>query len=465
MAALDRLAERELGAMEALFVAGDAEVHTRSTIVMLARLDKPVPYEVVLRAHERASRLVPHLRRRVLAPVLPISRPYWAVDPDFDLSYHVRRVRVPGEGGEQDLMALVESIGAGPVDVARPLWDVTLIEGLADGTCALVYKFHHAISDGEGAKEIFSSLFQLEPSEPSSELPPVPAAEDLTRMDVTRQRINQLPLELAYAGVAGVRGLLSRGAEIVRHPRSAAEGTVGYVQSLKRTMAPTAESSPLLQRRGLRRRYATIKVPLADLHRAARSLHVSLNSAYVAGVVGGITRYHEEHAAAVPELAVAMPVSIRKPGDKAEENRFVAARVAAPSSGVSTRERAETINARVRSARDERALEAMTSIAPVLSRLPLWLTMSLAGSMATTDCQISNIAGYPYPVFLGDARIIGFHGFGPLAGAAMMVVMTTADGSCDIAFNTDADAVTDIDQLVRCVNASFDELLKLGSEA
>ncbi|MCU1595083.1 MAG: wax ester/triacylglycerol synthase family O-acyltransferase, partial [Frankiales bacterium] len=416
MAALDRLAERELGAMEALFVMGDSEVHTRSTIVMLARLDHAIPFDVVVRAHERASRLVPHLRRRVIAPVLPISRPYWAVDPDFDLSYHVRRVRVPGEGNEQDLMALVEALGAAPVDVARPLWDVTSIEGLADGTGALVYKFHHAISDGQGAKEIFSSLFQLEPREPSEELPPIPAAEDLTRMDVTRQRINQLPLEAAYAGVAGARGLLSRGAGVLRHPRAAAEATVGYVQSLKRTMAPTADSSQLLQRRGIRRRFITLKVPLADLHRAARALHVSLNSAYVAGVVGGVTRYHEANAAAVAELAVAMPVSIRRPGDKAEENRFVAARIAAPSSGASPQERAKTINERVRSARDEPALEAMTTIAPVMSRLPLWLTVALAGNLATTDCQISNIAGYPYPVYLGDARIIGFHGFGPLAG-------------------------------------------------
>jgi diacylglycerol O-acyltransferase len=466
MAALDRLAERELGAMEALFVLGDSEVHTRSTIVMLARLDHAVPFDVVVRAHDRASRLVPHLRRRVIAPVVPISRPYWAVDPDFDLSYHVRRVRVPGDGTEQDLMDLVESLGAVPVDVARPLWDVTLIDGMADGTGALLYKFHHAISDGQGAKEIFSSLFQTEPSDGSAiELPPTPAAEDLTRMDVTRQRLNQLPLELAYGGVAGARGLLQRGAGVLRHPRSTAETTVGYVKSLKRTMAPTAEGSPLLQRRGLRRRYATIKVPLADLHRAARALHVSLNSAYVAGVVGGISRYHEEHGAAVPELAVAMPVSIRRPGDKAEENRFVAARIAVPASGATTQARATTIHERVRGARDEPALEAMTAIAPVMSRLPLWLTVALAGNLATTDCQISNIAGYPYPVYLGEARIIGFHGFGPLAGAAMMVVMTTADGSCDIAFNIDADAVTDVEQLVRCVHTSFDELLKLGSEA
>jgi hypothetical protein len=258
--------------------------------------------------------------------------------------------------------------------------------------------------------------------------------------------------------------LLSRGAGLLRHPRSAATSTVSYLQSLMRTMAsPTDGGSPLLQRRGLRRRYLTLKVPLADLHRASRTLHVSLNSAYVAGVVGGVTRYHEACDAAVSELAVAMPVSIRRPGDKVEENRFVAARVAVPASGVSTRERATTINDRVRAARKEPALEAMSTIAPVLSRLPMWLTASVAGSLATTDCQISNVAGYPYPVYLGDARLIGFHGFGPLAGAAMMVVMTSADGSCDIAFNLDADAVTDPDLLLSYVHESFDELLGLGS--
>lgn len=466
MGALDRLAERELGAMEALFVMGDSEVRTRSTIVMLARLDQGVPFDSLVRAHERASRLVPHLRRRVVAPVLPISRPYWAVDPDFDIGYHVRRVRVPGAGTESDLLELVESLGSQPVDPARPLWDVTSIEGLADGTGALLYKFHHAISDGEGAKEIFSHLFEQQPREAAEDLPPMPAAEDVTRVDVTRQRIGQLPLEAVYSGLSGAKGLLSRGAGALRHPRSTATGAVGYVQSLKRTMAPPeAGSSPLLRRRGVRRRYATIQIPLADLHRAARALHVSLNSAYVAGVVGGVARYHDALDATVPELSVAMPVSIRKPGDKAEENRFVAARISVPACGVGAKERATTINTRVRAARDEVALEAMSALAPAMSRIPLWITSALAGGLASTDVQISNIAGYPYAVYLGPARVIGFHGFGPLAGAALMVVMTSAAGSCDIAFNMDGEAVTDPELLLKSIDASFTELLAFGGPA
>jgi WS/DGAT/MGAT family acyltransferase len=464
VAALERLAERELGAMEALFVQGDAEVHTRSTIVMLVRLDHSVPFEDLVRLHERASRLVPHLRSRVVAPVVPISRPYWAVDPDFDVRYHVRRVRVPGAAGEDELLSLVESLGPQPLDPARPLWDVTALEGLADGTGALLYHFHHAISDGQGAKEIFSYLFALEPGKVPAELPAVPAAEDVTRMEVTRQRLGQLPLELVYAGVGGVRGLVGRGAGVVRHPRSTVGTTATYVQSLRRTMSPPkVAGSPVLQRRGVRRHYATMQVPLADLHRAARNLHVSLNSAYVAAVVGGVARYHEGLGVSIPELSVAMPISVRRPGDKAEQNRFVGARITAPACGADVAERARAVADRVRAARDEPALEAFGALAPVLSRVPLWVTASLAGSIGQSDIQVSNIPGYPHATYVADAKIVGFHGFGPLAGAAMMVVMTSANGSCDIAFNMDADAVAEPDLLMKCVDAAFREVLATGS--
>lgn len=463
MAGLERLADRELGAMEALFVMGDGEVYTRSTVIMLVRLDRGVDFAEVTELHERASRLVPHLRRRVIAPVLPISRPYWTVDPDFDINYHVRRVRVPGQATEQDLLDIVESIGQVPVDPARPLWDVTSLEGLADGTGALVYKFHHAIADGEGAREIFSSVFLLEQGGPAGAMPPMPAAEDVTRLDLTRQRASQLPYELIFGGVAGAKGLVSGGAGIVRHPRTAISSTVGYLQSLRRTAAPvTTEYSPLLQRRGIRRRYATMALPLADLRQAGRALGVSLNSVYVAAAVGGVTQYHHELGVSLPELAVAMPVSVRRPGDKAEANHFVAARIAAPGSGTDMADRARVIAERVRAVRDESAIEAVTRLAPVMSRVPLWLTTAMMGSMSQAELQISNVAGYPHATYFGDAKVTGFYGFGPLAGAALMIVMNTADGGCHFAVNMDLDAITDPVLLVSCIEKALDEVVALG---
>lgn len=192
-------------------------------------------------------------------------------------------------------------------------------------------------------------------------------------------------------------------------------------------------------------------------------MHVSLNSAYVAAVVGGMVRYHEALGVTIPELSVAMPISVRRPEDKAEQNRFVGARISAPASGAEVRERARAIADRVRAARDEPALEAFGALAPILSRVPLWVTASLAGSIGQSDIQVSNIPGYPHATYVADARIIAFHGFGPLAGAAAMVVMTSAAGSCDIAFNMDADAVTDPGLLMKCVDAAFTEVLGVAA--
>ncbi|MCW2526921.1 MAG: hypothetical protein JWM76_1781 [Pseudonocardiales bacterium] len=463
MAGLERLADRELGAMETLFVMGDSEVGTRSTVIMLVRLDQSVDFDTVVRIHERASRLVSHLRRKVVAPVLPVSRPFWMIDPDFDLTYHVRHVRVPGDGTERDFLELVESIGQVPVDSARPLWDVTSVEGLADGTGALIYKFHHAISDGEGAKQIFARVFPLLKGEPTGALPPLPAAEDVTRVNVTRQRISELPLALAWSGASSVRGVLSAGVGAIRHPRSSVTSTASYLQSLQRTMAgPTSAPSPLLQRRGLRRRYATLDIRQADLQTAAKAIGVSLNSAYVAGVVGGIARYHDALNSPIDEISVAMPVSVRRPEDKIEENHFVAARIAVPASGSRTAERAQLINTRVRAARDEPALDAVTRLAPVMSRVPLWLTTTVMGNVGQVELQISNIPGYTQPTYFGDARVTGYFGFGPLAGAAMMVVLNSADGVCHIAFNMDADAIKEPHLMLKCVEEEFAEVLALA---
>jgi diacylglycerol O-acyltransferase len=467
MVAVERLAERELGAMETMFLLGDAEVVTRSTILMLVRVARPPDFEAVVRAHERASRLVPHLRCRVVAPVLPISRPYWVVDPDFDIRYHVRHSRLAGDGSEADLHAFICTFGAVPIDTARPLWEVTVVDGLADGTGALLFKLHHAVSDGQGAADLWSNVFAFDPGLDTDPLPLVPAAEDVTSLDVTRQRLTQLPFELAHTGVRGARSALSTARGVATSPRGTLSSAAGYAASLRRTMSPSpTPNSPLLQRRGVRRSVMTTSVPMADLHRAAKAMHASLNGAYVAAVLGGLARYHEQHASPVEELVLALPVSVRRETDKAGENHFVGVRIAGPLCGASPADRARLVTERVRAARDEPALEAFMSLAPVISRLPMWLTQAaFANGMGVVDAQLSNVPGWPSAAYLAGEEVTGFFGFAPLAGAAMMVVMTSQGGRCDVAMNVDADAVPDAELLFQCVREGFDEVLAVGAPA
>ncbi|WP_409330881.1 wax ester/triacylglycerol synthase family O-acyltransferase [Trujillonella humicola] len=465
MAGLDRLADRELAGMEAIFVKGDAEIRSRSTVLAVFPLARTPDFADVLTAFDRGSRLARRLRQRVVAPVVPISRPYWIVDPDFDLEYHVRHVRLPHGGGRQALLDAAERIGQVPVDPARPLWEATLVDGLDDGSAAILLKFHHAITDGQGGTRMLRALFTDEHAVDAGALPPAPGVEDVTALELTRQRIGHLPLELTAGALGTARGVASAALRGLRSPRSTVSGALDYARSARRTVAPGPEPSPLLRRRGIRRAYRSLELPLADLRRAAKALGGSVNDAYVAVLSGGLGRYHERLGSPIDEVPIAMPVSIRRPDDPVDVNRFTGIRLAAPAGTTDLAERVRLIGARVGAARSEPAVDAMSTLAPAASYLPLWLTEGIAGAQQRrTDLQASNIPGWPEEVHMAGVPVTGAFSFGPLAGTAVMVVMTTYAGRCCIGVNMDAQAVSDPDLLHTSLQEAFDELVRAGEQ-
>ena len=77
--------------------------------------------------------------------------PRWELDPDFDLTFHLRRVSAAAPGSIDTLLEMARVAAMADFDRARPLWEATLIDGLADGGAALLCKLHHALTDGIGA--------------------------------------------------------------------------------------------------------------------------------------------------------------------------------------------------------------------------------------------------------------------------------------------------------------------------
>src|SRR4051794_6682897 len=117
--------------------------------------------------------LLPRLRQRLAFPPLRLGTPFWIDDPDFDLSSHVRRVALPAPGDDAGFHELVGEILTPPLDRARPLWELVLVEGFADDRFAIVYKTHHALADGFSAVDIGTLLFDAEPvAEPSRDEEP-----------------------------------------------------------------------------------------------------------------------------------------------------------------------------------------------------------------------------------------------------------------------------------------------------
>src|SRR5436309_10107748 len=146
-------------------------------------------YDDLVKVISSRLHLVPRFRQRVLFPPLPVARPVWVDDSEFDISFHLRRAALPTPGGRRELIDYVQRVISRPLDRTKPLWEAYLIEGLEDGMVAILTKVHHAMVDGLAAIDLASAVFDFTP-EPQILTPPswAPEAEP-SRMDLLREAV------------------------------------------------------------------------------------------------------------------------------------------------------------------------------------------------------------------------------------------------------------------------------------
>ncbi len=303
----------ELGALDYLLHRGEAHPRTRSGIMVVEILDKAPGWDRFVDTFENASRRVLRLRQKVVVPTWPTAAPRWVIDPDFNLDYHVRRLRVPEPGTLREVFDLAEVMLQSPLDISRALWTATLVEGLRDGQAAVLLHMSHAVTDGVGAVEMFANFYDLERDPPPKEPAPHPIPQDLSPNDLARAGLNRLP----GAVVGGVWGAIFGAAQVVgrvvRNPLSAVTGVVDYARSGARVLGLAAEPSPLLRRRSLSTRSEAIDIDFAAFRTAAKAAEGSINDAYLAGLCGALRRYHDASGMAIDSLPMAVPVNLRAP--------------------------------------------------------------------------------------------------------------------------------------------------------
>src|SRR2546423_14171388 len=134
-----------MSSTEAIMWAVEKDPALRSDFCNLTVLDRRPTDERLNATMERALDAIPRLRQRVIGAPLRLVPPEFAEDPTLDLASHVRVVGVPSPGDERALLDLCASLSEQQLDRARPLWEFTIVEGLADGRAALLQKVHHAI--------------------------------------------------------------------------------------------------------------------------------------------------------------------------------------------------------------------------------------------------------------------------------------------------------------------------------
>jgi WS/DGAT/MGAT family acyltransferase len=248
-------------------------------------------------------------RRRLAAIPFGLDHPVWIDDPDLRIRSHVYRVGAPAPGSDQVLASLVAQIASQPLDRTRPLWELWVIEALAEGRVALVFKVHHAVADGVSAIQL---LLQLLDSSPEG----ANAGGSLERV-----RTDLAPSSRALLAHALWR-LPRRSARFARLLRDSTKSVVGATRSMLGGDAdgprmPMPFSGPRTPWNGATSPQRTVafgSAPLADVKLINSIFGTTVNHVVLAACTQTLRNYLEAHGG-VPDspLVAAIPVSLRSP--------------------------------------------------------------------------------------------------------------------------------------------------------
>ena len=441
----------------------ESDPRLRSTVVTVIMLDRAPDWNVVQARFEVLSRTLPMWRQRVVESPPP-TPPRWEDAPDFDISFHLRRVSAPEPGNLDTVLEMARVAAMSSFDRARPLWTATLIEGLDDGGAAVLCKFHHGLTDGVGGVQIAMTLFDLTAKPRSLKSVESGSAEPQVHergilsdyIDIARYDIG-----LVSKGVTGVLGAAPRLLfSAVRRPLQTASSAGELAASVYRTMRPVGETgSPLMTQRTLVRQLAVHEVPLPKLKEAAHRGGGALNDAFVAGIAGGLRRYHEKHGVKVGDLHLTMPISIRKDGDDMGGNHITLARFDVPVGLADPAERIHETRERTRKVRNEKSTPYIQIIAGAMNLMPRWYIGSV---LRKVDFLASDVPGIPVPVYLAGAKVRVQYAFGPTIGSAVNVTLLTYVDTCALGIDVDTGAIPDFKVFRECLIAGFDEVLALA---
>jgi len=444
--------------------AMESDPRLRSTVVTVIMLDRSPDWDVVRERFAVVARTLP-MFRQVVVESPPPTPPRWEFAVDFDPDFHLRRVSAPEPGTLEGVLEMARVAAMADFDRARPLWTATLIEGLDDGGAAVLCTFHHALTDGVGGVQIAMTLFDLtdqprtvESVETKSAGPQVHERGMLSDYaDIVRY-----DLGLLGKGVAGALGAAPKLlADAIRRPLKTAASAGELAASVYRTMRPVTETgSPLMKDRTMVRRLAVHEVPLTKLKEAAHRSGGALNDAFVAGISGGLRRYHDRHGVTVGDLHLTMPISIRTADDEMGGNHITLARFDVPVGVADPAERISETHERTDRARNEKSTPYIQLIAGAMNLMPRWYIGSV---LRKVDFLASDVPGIPVPVYLAGAKVRVQYAFGPTIGSAVNVTLLTYVDTCALGIDVDTGAIPDFEDFYDCLVEGFDEVLALAN--
>ena len=456
-----------LSAIDASFLHQErrsSHMHVGAIVLM----DGPVPTREEFTNHiESRLHLVPRYRQKLAFPRFEMGRPFWVDDPRFNIAYHVRHTALPSPGSMEQLRGLAGRIFSQRLDRSKPLWEIWLVQGLADGGFALVSKTHHALVDGVSGVDIATVLFDLAPTPPpQQETEPWSPAQEPSQAELVAEGIKDL---LRAPGmIAGEAAKVVRDpAATVERAREAAEG-VGEIAWAGLNPAPDV---PLNVPIGPHRRIVWLQCELADFKAVKDGLGGTVNDAFLAVVAGGLGKWLRTRGVRTEglELRGLVPVSIRARDEHhALGNRIAAMRGPLPVYAKDPVERLRIVRESMQGIKESKqalgaeVISGLEDFAP-----PTLLAQASRINFSTRlfNLLVTNVPGPQFPLYMmgREMREIVPVAFLP-ENHALAIAAMSYNGKLDFGLIGDYDAMPDLERMAELFEESLEELLKAAGK-
>lgn len=419
-------------------------------------------YERLVRLIRDRIALVPRYRQRVRWVPGHLANPVWVDDEQFDVTYHVRRSALPRPGTDDQLNDLVARIMSRPLDRARPLWEMYLVEGLEDDRFAILTKTHHAMVDGAAAVDIGQVI--LDGSPEPRDVPP----------DNWRPLREPSSVELVAGAVNEIARSPKAVVDTVRTGLIDVQETVGQIgrsfvglAAAARTMARPASASPLNVSIGGARRYATTETDLEKLKRIKRAHGGTINDIVLTILAGALRAWMLTRAEPVTtssSIRAMVPVSVRTPGDNSG-NQIAAFLCDLPIGEPDPVIRLQRVRFEMDMLKETGQMLGATALVGVASFTPptvhsLGARVVSGLSRRVYNVVITNVPGPQFPLYAGGALMLAAYPVVPLArGQAVSIGLTSYDGGVFFGLNADREALPDVEVLAQCIDDAVEEML------
>jgi diacylglycerol O-acyltransferase / wax synthase len=423
-------------------------------------------YEELVEQITSRLHLVPRYRQRLAFVPFDQGRPVWVDDPHFNISYHVRHTALPRPGGDEELKRLTGRVFSQALDRARPLWELWLVEGLADDRFALLSKTHHALVDGVSGVDIATVLFDASPDP----VPVAPPEHDWIPRPVPTeaQLLADALLERTTAPNEIVRGVRAT----LRGPRQVASrvwSTLAGVGAMAWTGLQSSPPSPFNVRIGPHRRFTWVQGELGEFKQVKNALGGTVNDVVLAVVAGALGRFMRLHGQPTEDvvLKAMVPVSVRADVERGVLGNRVAAMWAPLPVGITDpvvrlqeirhamdgiKESGQAVGARM--------LTELTGFAP-----PTIMAQAarLQARQRLFNLVVTNVPGPQFPLYMLGRKLDALFPMVPLAeNTALGVAIISYNGQLNFGLTADYDELADVETLAEELRGSIEELVGIA---